>query len=166
MESRIWSLFATHLFKLLKNCQAIGVSLAILVSASVSAVEIQANANVTITSAVSLTEIQPVSFGSVARGSGVCHLNSEGHISGDALCAGNGSTGLLEIRGEEGSRVSISASPGAADSITFIPEILGASDSHLLPDGSVQLPVGGSITLDAPEAGSHLIQFEVIANYE
>ena len=134
---------------------------------AVTAVEIQANANVTITPAISVSEVSPVSFGSIASGHGRCTMNKHGELSGpELLCSGEGSTGLLEIKGEADAIVSIHMRAGSESGITFTPTAFQSSGSMPLTDGVIQIPVGGYLELNSPEAGSHTIPFEVIANYE
>lgn len=142
------------------------ILVSLLYPVTLTAIEIQANANVTITPALSITEVKPVSFGSIASGNGRCSMNKDGELSGSSqLCSGDGSPGLLELKGEHGSIVSIHMRSGSEADITFTPTAFN-SGSIMLDDGVIQIPVGGNLDLNSPETGRYTIPFEVIANYE
>lgn len=132
-----------------------------------AAIEVQATANVRITEAISVSELQQVEFGSVASRSGQCTMNQLAELStSNGLCAGNGTLGIILVGGQAGSRVNIVANPGSVDGITFNPQL--TQTSVFIDDSGVaaQIPIAGSLEINAPVNGQHRIPYEITANYE
>lgn len=132
-----------------------------------AAIEVQATANVRITQAISLSELQQIEFGSVASRVGQCTINQLAELSAsNGLCAGDGTLGILLVGGHAGSRLNIVANPGSVEGITFNPELIKTNVLINNSGDAAKVPIAGSLEITAPLQGQHRIPFEIIADYE
>jgi len=154
----------------IRKLSFIGLSIFVVMIFAASkawALEVQANANVRITQAISLSEIQAVEFGAIANGNGQCTINQAGTIlSANGLCVGDGTLGIIQLKAQAGSRININATSGGSDGITFNP-LLSHSSLVINNNGdAVQIPIAGTLDIALPQNGLHNIPFEITANYE
>ena len=135
--------------------------------------ELQGTARVNIVSALSVQEISPVDFGSLATpaNSASCTLQGNGQlISESAFCNGTGKPGVVQISGKAGESVSVKLLPGSSDNIQFIPELIDSSEQVLLNQATQQLIVGGELVVNAANGkvpiGAQQIAYQIVAHYE
>ncbi len=143
--------------------------LVLLLSAPTSwALELAANARVSIVKAIDIGVVNELDFGSISQLNGTCSMGSSGILSGSdgQDCSGSSTPGVFQIAGANGQSIIMNVTSGAAvDGINFTPRIDG-SDNRTLVDGTANVEIIGDLTLSDATLGDKNISYTVTANYQ
>ncbi len=143
--------------------------LLLLLSAPTSwALELAANAKVTIVKAIDIAVVSELDFGTISELNGTCTMASSGALSGSdgQDCAGTSTPGLFQVAGANGQSIIMNVTAGAAvDGINFNPKIDG-SVTRTLVDGTANIEIIGDLTLTDTTLGDKDIAYTVTANYQ
>lgn len=141
----------------------------LLVSAAAQSVNYSSQAFVEIVENLSMSESQPLNFGSIENIDGTCIMASGGSLSGEGgqNCSGTSTPGEFTISGTANQNivVTVSSTGSSVDGVTFIPEIDGSS-IRTLEGGNTSVTVIGQLSLSAATLGAKNIEYTITANYQ
>lgn len=143
------------------------LTVACLHGSQAHAANLAAHAKVVLLPAIQIDEQNEIDFGTLSNVDGTCQMAADGSLSGTEgmSCTGTETPGQFTISGQNDAIINLAVATGEAAGITFTPVIDGNS-SRALENGSTQITILGSLTLNNASEGANTISYTLTANYE